>query len=277
MTDASSTDIRIWAHEHGYELGARGRIPAQTRAAYEAAHADEGVTDVPVPDAGETPPFLAAPEDGSSASGTDHTSSASEERSGGTGAGETPPKTGRRRFRDRIKPPPAPEGKSHEKRRSLERWADRAWRVAARFAGAPATPTGRVMNMQAPVAGMLIDDMVKGTVIDRIAQPVARFAESSGDVWGLVGPPVLVLAIERLGPAPVLVEGLRDALKEWVTIAGPAMARQKAREKKALEAAQAFAADGEPITSVDELVDALLFEIFGAMQAPENAPEGAAA
>jgi len=271
MTDASSTDIRIWAHEHGYELGARGRIPAQTRAAYEAAHADEDVTDVPVPDTGETPPDISA--DRNSPETAPPQASGDNARD----TGETPPKTGRRRFRDRIKPPPAPEGKSHEKRRSLERWADRAWRVAARFAGAPGTPTGRVMTMQAPVAGMLIDDMVKGTVVDRIAQPVARLAENSGDVWGLVGPPVLVLAIERLGPAPVLVEGLRDALKEWVTIAGPAMARQKAREKKALEAAQAFAADGEPITSVDELVDALLFEIFGTMQAPEDVPEGAAA
>ena len=34
----SSSDIRAWARESGYEVSERGRIPAEIRAAYEAAN-----------------------------------------------------------------------------------------------------------------------------------------------------------------------------------------------------------------------------------------------
>ncbi|MEA5155458.1 Lsr2 family protein [Raineyella sp.] len=34
----SATDIREWAREQGMEVSARGRVPANVRAAYEAAH-----------------------------------------------------------------------------------------------------------------------------------------------------------------------------------------------------------------------------------------------
>ncbi len=33
-----SSDIRSWAREHGYAVNERGRIPAEVRAAYEAAN-----------------------------------------------------------------------------------------------------------------------------------------------------------------------------------------------------------------------------------------------
>jgi hypothetical protein len=132
------------------------------------------------------------------------------------------------------------------------------------------------MDIQAPVAGMILDDMAKGTVVDRLAQPLARFAENSGEAWGLVGPPLLVAVIERIGPAPALVEMLRDSLKEWIAVAGPAMARQRARERKVLESAQAFAQDGERIESVDQLIDELLGQIFAMPQATaEDVPAAA--
>ena len=34
----SASDIRVWAREHGYEVSDRGRVPAEVRAAYEAAN-----------------------------------------------------------------------------------------------------------------------------------------------------------------------------------------------------------------------------------------------
>lgn len=36
---ANATSIREWALAHGYEVSARGRVPAQVRAAYEKANA----------------------------------------------------------------------------------------------------------------------------------------------------------------------------------------------------------------------------------------------
>lgn len=37
-TDASAAEIREWAQENGYEVSERGRVPAQIREAYAAAH-----------------------------------------------------------------------------------------------------------------------------------------------------------------------------------------------------------------------------------------------
>nr|NLI50315.1 Lsr2 family protein [Propionibacterium sp.] len=34
----SATDIRAWAQEQGLQVSTRGRVPAEIRAAYEAAH-----------------------------------------------------------------------------------------------------------------------------------------------------------------------------------------------------------------------------------------------
>lgn len=34
----SATDVRVWAREQGMEVSERGRIPADVRQAYEAAH-----------------------------------------------------------------------------------------------------------------------------------------------------------------------------------------------------------------------------------------------
>ena len=35
--ETSSSDIRTWARENGYDVSGRGRIPAEIRSAYEAA------------------------------------------------------------------------------------------------------------------------------------------------------------------------------------------------------------------------------------------------
>lgn len=35
---SSASDIRAWARENGYEVSDRGRVPAEVRAAYEAAN-----------------------------------------------------------------------------------------------------------------------------------------------------------------------------------------------------------------------------------------------
>ena len=37
-TGSGATDIREWAKEHGYHVSERGRISAEVKAAYEAAH-----------------------------------------------------------------------------------------------------------------------------------------------------------------------------------------------------------------------------------------------
>jgi hypothetical protein len=38
LAQVGPAEIRAWAAENGYEVSARGRVPAEVRAAYEAAN-----------------------------------------------------------------------------------------------------------------------------------------------------------------------------------------------------------------------------------------------
>src|SRR5262249_21333549 len=49
-----------------------------------------------------------------------------------------------------------------------------------------AVPIGRVLQMQAPVAGVIVDDMVKGTPVDRLLQPLARAGERGEKAVALI-------------------------------------------------------------------------------------------
>jgi hypothetical protein len=101
--------------------------------------------------------------------------------------------------------------------------------------------------MQAPVAGDLLDDVIKGTIVDPLLQPLARLADQGKTVQALVGPPFFVTAImlhqqQRASmdppqePSPlvmaVAVEGLRSSLMAWMDVAGPKF--DAAMEREAL-------------------------------------------
>jgi len=97
----------------------------------------------------------------------------------------------------------------------------------------PLLPVSRLMEIQAPAVGIMLDDVVKGTIVDKVAQPLARTGKAGETAWAIVGPPVLVSAI-ILNPASqaVAVPMLRDALKSYIVLAGPALKKRKEKEEK---------------------------------------------
>jgi hypothetical protein len=122
------------------------------------------------------------------------------------------------------------------------------WRAGAKLL-TPLPPLQRTLRMQAPVAGLLLDDVVKDTVVDPLLQPLARIAAQGKAVQALVGPPAFVTAImahqaqraaQELEPNPffmaIAVEGLRSSLMAWMEVAGPkfeiAMQREAEFEEK---------------------------------------------
>ena len=120
------------------------------------------------------------------------------------------------------------------------------WRGGAKLL-APLPPLQRTLRMQAPVAGDLLDDVIKGTIVDPLLQPLARLADQGKTVQALVGPPFFVTAImlhqqQRASmdppqePSPlvmaVAVEGLRSSLMAWMDVAGPKF--DAAMEREAL-------------------------------------------
>jgi hypothetical protein len=163
---------------------------------------------------------------------------------------ETPPR--------RAKPKSAPRGgvrglfagkgkpKSKHKRVSTEDLLGSLWRGAAKLA-APMPPLQRTLRVQAPVAGLLLEDAVRDTVVDPLLQPLARMAEAGKTVQALVGPPAFVTAItlhaaQRAaldppqGPHPmfmaVATEGLRSSLMAWCDVAGPKFEIALAKERE---------------------------------------------
>jgi hypothetical protein len=143
------------------------------------------------------------------------------------------------------------------------------WRLMTRVAR-PLPPLERTLKIQAPVAGLLLEDAVAGTVLDSVLQPIARVMGTGKTVAALVGPPLLVTAgtlhmqraaMEGKQPNPavmgVIHEGLRESLMVWMEVAGPKFDQALARER-----------DFEARYGAD--VDAFIAFLFSPPPNPEN-------
>lgn len=199
---ASSTDVRAWAREQGHDVPARGAVPTHLRDLYDQSHPgdlvqgeiigssiDMGVTEADFPPADFDDPGP-APE------------TASRPR---TSRGERKPRA--------VKPPPAKGGfrerifggktaakPKHARgpRVSLSDWAEETWSDLAWLAQ-PIPPLAKILEIQAPYAGVVFDDQVKGTFVDTALQPVAQYSGVLRALNGLAGPPVYVGMICAVG------------------------------------------------------------------------------
>lgn len=141
-----------------------------------------------------------------------------------------------------------PKPKAKKPRASTEDLLGGLWRAAAKLA-APLPPLHRTLRIQAPIAGILLEDTVRDTVVDPLLQPLVRLTSVGKTLSALVGPPMFVTAImlhsqqsavKGTPPNPVLMtvatEGLRSSLMAWCDVAGPkfeiALKREKEFEEK---------------------------------------------
>ena len=270
---AENRDIRAWARSNGVDLGDRGRIPRELRASYYVEHGapsggpDEGPTD-PVErddDADTTPgpgdpdrrePFLrSAPPPVPSVL---------------EGVVQEPPQTSERAPVDASKRRPwsrkSPAG-GPRKRESLQTLAAFAWGGMAQAAArAGRVPTSRMLALQAPIAGVLVDDVLRGTILDRVLQPLARTGKRGEAMFALMGPPILVeMIVQHPERQAVLLPLLASALESYADIAGPKLAAAK---KKAERRAQEIGAEG---------IDELIAFLFAPPEGPGVSTDAAAA
>lgn len=216
-------EIRQWGRENGWDVEDGGRLPTGLRAAYDSRSTD---SDAYFPGDEPTTEFTLPPVQND-------------------GIEEIPPqikpeslKDRGKTFLDRVKKV-APETaktrgrKAAKPRVGIDKLISMGWRFLAQMAQPISLPVARVLDMQAPVAGAILEDTVKGTIIDRLLQPLAR-AEAGGEtVFALLGPPLLVGAITAKPEMfPVLRPVLRESLMLWVQIAGPKIKEQMAKEEK---------------------------------------------
>ena len=256
----SSTDVREWARQQGEQINERGKIPASIRQRYEDAHRPTATAEILEdsydPSMGVTEADF-PPDEGEydeSAAATPEPAHHAPARERKPRAVKPPPAKGG--IRERIfggKPKPAAK-KTGPPRVSLSDFAEETWSDLA-FLAAPVPPLARILDIQAPYAGVVFDDQVRGTVVDTLLQPVARYSGMFRGLNGLVGPPVYVAMICAVGvqvgakhpvtgetvmvpdqKTQMLFQGLRYSLLQMTKItevnADAIMARRQASEER---------------------------------------------
>jgi hypothetical protein len=261
----TANEIRAWARGEGLEVNLRGNIPGDIREQYDAAHpgsnGSSGSAGPDYPDDDFETAFADVPGDDDfpdavlPPAGTGETAPRRPKAS----TSRRSPTKGGKHFWQRGGAPKT--GKGKKPRVSTEDLLGSLWRGAAKLAS-PLPPLQRTLRIQAPVAGLLLEDAVKGTAADVVMQPFARLAGQGKVVSALLGPPVIVTALtvhaqQRAAageePNPVFVsvgiEVLRSSLMTWCEIAGPKFEVALRREQ------EVEARFGQ---SVDDLISLLL-------------------
>jgi hypothetical protein len=274
-------DIRAWARENGYQVEDRGNIPKDVRTAYDTANPGPNgsgntavATGPDYPDDEFATAFGEPPDDDalfdeSALDGAPGETAETRPRrpKSRTRASSAAP-AGKQRFWQRGKPE---AGKAKKRPRvSTEDMLGSLWRGMAKLA-APLPPLQRTLRIQAPVAGLLLEDSVRGTALDTFLQPLARLAGQGKVISALLGPPVIVTALmfhvkqradAQLPPSELFLtvgtEALRSSLMTWMEVAGPkfeiAIRREKEFEEKygqSVDELIAFLLGPPPATDAD--------------------------
>lgn len=192
---ADPAEVRAWARDNGLEVSARGAIPSHITEAYEAVQgaAGNGSYADPGDNAGVTEADFPPPlEDG------DETGSAA-------------PKAPRERRPRAVRPSRAkgkgwrnvfggaPGAKAKSRggpRTDLSEFAEDTWRDLAMLSAGVLPPVSKVLTIQAPYAGVVFDEAVRGIpLVDAVLQPIARTSVSLRALNGLLGPAFFTTAI----------------------------------------------------------------------------------
>jgi hypothetical protein len=191
---ADPTELREWARANGYDVPERGNVRKEIRDAYDRAHADDGDGGVTAGDFG----------DADDSDGDVTTASPPPARE--PAAPKAPPRErAPRRVRGKVPAVTRPKGwrfwqgagtgKPKGPRADLSEFAADVWADLAMIT-APLPPVSRVLTVQAPYAGVVFDQAVKGIpLVDSLLQPVAKASVSLRALNGLIGPPVMVASI----------------------------------------------------------------------------------
>jgi hypothetical protein len=174
------------------------------------------------------------------------------------GRGRTAGARVRERLSSAGKPKPASRGKRHP-RVPVDRLIERGWEVLARISAPVSPPISRCLQIQSPVAGLILEDVIRGTAADRALQPIARAEEKAEKAIALLAPPVIVGALQAAQGLPedqramrqaILVPMLRESMVLWVKIAGDKVQEKATRDADLapiyaqVDALMAFIAEG---------------------------------
>lgn len=232
---ATSQDIRQWAQDNGYDLSDRGRVPNNVKTDYYTANPDQRAENILTQQGGASEPETGTGDGSGATDGSD-------DLLGGEATPEQPPGT-----RKRIRWGRATRTTTAGPKRRVSRGGPRAstekvfsgiWSLAGKLLGKQGfVPTARVLQFQAPIAGVLLDKEIRGTKADSLLQPVARMVNRGSSIGTLIALPLLVqVASSRPELYPELRPYMVDCLYRWYEIAGPEMEKQAKRMEQRREA-----------------------------------------
>src|SRR6516162_1807621 len=123
---------------------------------------------------------------------------------------------GRRSLADRVRAASSSgKGKAkpkHHPRVRVDGLISRGWEFLGSAAMRVDPPLGRCLAMQAPVAGLVLEGVVKGTFVDRGLQPIARAEDKAEKVASIVLPPLIVAGLEMAQRLPEPQRKAREAI-----------------------------------------------------------------
>lgn len=220
---ADTSNIREWARVNNIDLNDRGPIPKDVKEAYQAR--ELGGDAFPAEESAPDTPFSA---DGIVVEGVT----------------DRPPKVQKSdigsRAREALKGARSRKASSGVKKRAATRGPRASVEailtgIYGAFAGGAAKfnpAVGYIMSVQAPVAGMLLEDNVKGTAVDRLLQPFAKNADRVRVGRALFLPPALVLFMQKNPEkAAFVMPLLRKSLADYIDLAGPKIVEIQKRER----------------------------------------------
>lgn len=200
---ASTTDVRAWLRDQGEDVGVKGAIPRHLRAKFDQAHSQLEET---VPEGAAVPAGEADYDTGV----TEADFPPDDEQLAAADTGERKPRSVRAStkaqassFRHKLWGGGGSKAKRPAKKHprvSLKGFAedlflDLAWT----FQGAP--PVEKILYLQAPLAGQIVEDTARGTVADAVLQPVARIDRQFKALEALTAP---------VWVAAIMMKGARD-------------------------------------------------------------------
>lgn len=146
---------------------------------------------------------------------------------------QIPPGTGPiSRLKEHIDIPPKPT------RRGRRQPTDSVWQTIWVAGGmaldhTPYYPVGRMLACQSSVAGPIMDEAIRDTIIDRLVQPLVAMGERGKAAGSLIGPPLLIgLMGTRPELTPMLMPLLRPLLAMMLAEMAPAIAAAHKRDEK---------------------------------------------
>lgn len=188
---ATADEMREWLAGNGYDPPERGRLRQELKDAYAAAHDGGQVPDDP--DTGtaaeETPAAPAAETRPQRPRGR----ARSKTTAGGVISGLI---TGKKKTAGGTRA----KAKARHPRIGLDKFISRLYTRTGQMVSGVSPATGRCLQAQAAMAGVMLEDVARDTIADRMLQPLARAEDKLDKVFALAAPPVLVLMLEAGDP-----------------------------------------------------------------------------